>query len=79
MLKHSNIDIVRKSKQYCLKLCYCLMILKKQFYKRKNVYKNSEKLELAKTVEKYKRQYEEEVEKNRGKRKYDYKLKNMLQ
>ena len=55
------------------------MILKKQFYKRKNIYKNSEKLELAKTVEKYKRQYEEEVEKNRGKRKYDYKLKNMLQ
>ena len=39
------------------------------------VYKNDEKLELAKVVEKYKKQYDEEVEKNHGKTKYDYRLK----
>ena len=33
------------------------------------VYKNDEKLELAKVVEKYKKQYDEEVEKNHGKKK----------
>ena len=31
------------------------------------VYKNDEKLELAKAVEKYKKQYDEEVEQNHGK------------
>ena len=41
----------------------------------KDIYKNDEKLELAKTVEKCKRQYDEEVEKNREKTKYDYKRK----
>ena len=42
----------------------------------KDLYKNDEKLELAKTVEKYKRQFDEEVEDNRWKIKYDYKSKN---
>ena len=40
-----------------------------------DIYKNDEKLELAKTVEKYWRLYDEEVEKNRWKTKYDYKRK----
>ena len=35
------------------------------------VYKNNEKLELAKVVEKYKKQYDEEVEKKHGKTKYN--------
>lgn len=43
------------------------------FKRGANDYKNDEKLELGKTVEKYKRQYDKEVEKNRGKTKCDYK------
>ena len=39
------------------------------------VYKNDEKLELAKVVEKYKKQYDEEVEKNHGKTRYNYRRK----
>ena len=36
------------------------------------VYKNDKKLELAKVVQKYKKQYNEEVEKNYGRTKYEY-------
>ena len=43
------------------------------------VYKNDEKLELAKLIEKYEKQHDEKVEKNHGKRKYDYRRKDMLQ
>ena len=39
------------------------------------VYNNDEKLELVKVVEKCKKQYDEEVEKNHGKTKYDYRRK----
>ena len=39
----------------------------------KDIYQNDEKLDLAKTAEKYKRHYDEELEKNRGKTKYDFK------
>ena len=39
------------------------------------VYKNDEKLELAKVVGKYKKEYDEEVEKNHGKTKYSYRRK----
>ena len=39
------------------------------------VYKNDEKLELAKLIEKYEKQNDEKVEKNHGKRKYDYRRK----
>ena len=42
------------------------------------VYKNEKKLELAKVVEKYKKQYNEEVEKNYGKTKYDYRRKRQV-
>ena len=41
----------------------------------KAVYKHDGKLELAKAVEKYKKQYDEKVEKSHGKRKYDYRRK----
>ena len=36
------------------------------------VYNNDEKLELAKVVEQYNKQYDEEVEKNHGKTKHNY-------
>ena len=39
------------------------------------VYNNDEKLELAKVVEKYKTQCDEEVEKNHGKTKHNYRRK----
>ena len=39
------------------------------------VYKNDEKLGLAKVVEKYKKQYDEEVEKDHGKTIYNYRRK----
>ena len=39
------------------------------------VYNNDEKLELAKVVEQYNKQYDEEVEKNHGKTKHNYRRK----
>ena len=39
------------------------------------VYKNDEKLGLAKVVEKYKKQYDGEVEKDHGKTMYNYRRK----
>ena len=39
------------------------------------VYNNDEKLELVKVVQKCKKQYDEEVEKNHGKTKYNYRRK----
>ena len=39
------------------------------------LYKNDEKLELAKAVGKHKKQYDEKVEKGHGKTKYDYRRK----
>ena len=49
------------------------------FKRRANaVYKNNEKLELAKIVEKYKKQYDEKVEKHHGKTKYGYKQKRHI-
>ena len=42
------------------------------------VYKNDKKLELAKVVYKYKKQYDKEVEKNHGKTKYDYRRKRQV-
>ena len=42
------------------------------------VYKTEKKLELAKVVEKYKKQYNEEVEKNYGKTKYNYRRKRQV-
>ena len=46
-------------------------------FKRKDrsSYSNQEKLELAELVEKLKEEYDLEVEKNKGKTKYDYKRK----
>ena len=45
----------------------------------KDLYTNDEKLKLVKVVEKYKRLYEEEVEKNHGKTKYDFKRKKHVE
>ena len=47
-------------------------------FKRKDrsSYSNQEKLELAELVEKLKEEYDLEVEKNKGKTKYDYKRKH---
>ena len=39
------------------------------------VYKNDGKLKLAKPVQKYKKQYDEKLEKSHGKTKYDYRRK----
>ena len=39
------------------------------------LYKDDEKLELAKAVGKYKKQYDEKVKKGHGKTKYDYRRK----
>ena len=46
-------------------------------FKRKNrsSYSNQEKLELAELVQEMKEEYDLEVEKNKGKTKYDYKRK----
>ena len=50
------------------------------FKRRANaVYKNNEKLELAKIVEKYKKQYDEEVEKHHGKTNTVTNKKDILQ
>lgn len=44
----------------------------------KNIYSNDEKLQLAELVEKYKIEYDTEVENNRGKLKYDLKRKKYV-
>ena len=75
-LKCSNIGIINKTKHYGIRLSVILLSFWKMSFKRgANDYKNDEKLELGKTVEKYKRQYDKEVEKNRGKTKCVYKWK----
>lgn len=74
-MKYSKIDLVNKNMQYGLRLSVVVSSVWKMNFKReaKDIYKNDEKLDLAKTAEKYKRHYDEELEKNRGKTKYDFK------